>query len=203
MPEATFPPQNYSGLCKLHSCVRFQSKLWVVSPEGGGNEVEMYVKKNSFHFLWTFKGLISASTTVPKYPHRSLGDEGRTCHFKSTTTKRAQEFLCPCLSLLCRWRTKEAWFNLLLLLFFFPFFLQSSLILALMLFKLALPEMSKGPHMVTVRSAPNLAGAWPAENNCALGWVRERRNLKDAQDTSGDDSNHLLWQSREIRQQLR
>lgn len=87
--------------------------------------------------------------------------------------------------------------------FFFPFFLQSSLILALMLFKLALPEMSKGPHMVTVRSAPNLAGAWPAENNCALGWVRERRNLKDAQDTSGDDSNHLLWQSREIRQQLR
>lgn len=125
MPEATFPPQNYSGLCKLHSCVRFQSKLWVVSPEGGGNEVEMYVKKNSFHFLWTFKGLISASTTVPKYPHRSLGDEGRICHFKSTTAKRAQEFLCPCLSLLCRWRTKEAWFNLLLLLFFFLFFCKA------------------------------------------------------------------------------
>lgn len=67
--------------------------------------------------------------------------------------------------------------------------------------------MSKAPlqpaHTARVRSAPNWAAAWPTENNCALGWARERRDLKDAQDTTGDDSNYPLWQSQEIRQQLR
>lgn len=69
--------------------------------------------------------------------------------------------------------------------------------------------MSKAPlqpaHMDGVRRAPNMAAAWPAEDNCALGWARERRDLKDAQaqDTTEDDSNYPLWQSQEIRQQLR
>lgn len=65
--------------------------------------------------------------------------------------------------------------------------------------------MSKAPlppaHMKRVKSAPNLAAAWPAQNNCALGWARERRGLKDAQDTTGDGSNYPEWQSWEVRQQ--
>lgn len=65
--------------------------------------------------------------------------------------------------------------------------------------------MSKAPlqtaHMDGLRSAPHLAAAWPAQNNCALGWARERRDLKGAQDTTGDDSNYPEWQSWEVTQQ--
>lgn len=46
-----------------------------------------------------------------------------------------------------------------------------------------------------------MAAAWPALNNCALGWARGRRDMKDAQDTTGDGSNYPERQSWEVRQQ--
>lgn len=122
MPEATFPPRNFSGLILCVSYIPVaDSRARFELPH---QEVEIYVKKNSFHFFLAFKGLIPASTMVPKCP-QELGSEGTTCHFKSTTAKTAlanSSWVLTCLLvLLCRWRTKEVCFNLLLLLFAWVF----------------------------------------------------------------------------------
>lgn len=65
--------------------------------------------------------------------------------------------------------------------------------------------MSKAPllpaHVDKVRRGPHLAAEWPAQDNSALGWAKEKRDIRHAQDTAGDDSNYPEWQSWEVRQQ--
>lgn len=46
-----------------------------------------------------------------------------------------------------------------------------------------------------------MAAEWPAQDDCALGWAKEKRDIRHAQDTAGDDSDYPEWQSREVRQQ--
>lgn len=121
-----------------------------------------------------FEPLKASFLQAPWFPStlRSLGGEGRTCHFKSTTAKRAlANSSCVLTCLYCAdGDPKKFGFTLV----GFLFCNAPSCLPRCSLSMHCLRSMNKAPlqpghTLARVKSAPHLAAGRPAQNNCALG----------------------------------